>query len=175
MIESRFSLSHDGKMKKLSSKFMVAMVFGLVGMIGSALAESTRPTYPTVFGLEALGRASTGSVFFDRMLDENFAAGIGYGGGPISMLPVYGNYYLSSDQGSLYLTGGISAVLNYDSIKGRKTALGDWTVNQSVLPMFGLGYENRSDQGYLFRLTGYGIYAAKVFQFWGGLSLGFAF
>jgi hypothetical protein len=48
-------------------------------------------------------------------------------------------------------------------------------INESVLPVFGIGYENRSDQGFLFRATGYIAYADKTLKPWGGVSLGYAF
>jgi hypothetical protein len=140
-----------------------------------ARAESTRPTYPTVVGIEALGRASSASVFFDRMLDENFGAGFGFGGGSISMIPVYANYYFTNTQGALFATAGASLVLNPDNIDGRTSPAANWPIRESVLPVFGFGYENRSDQGYLFRATGYVAYADRDFHPWGGVSLGYAF
>ncbi len=143
--------------------------------LSSARAESTRPTHPTAIGIEALGRASSASLFFDRMLDENFSAGFGFGGGSISMVPVYANYYFSKEQGSLYGTAGVSLVLDLDGARGQKSAAADWVVNESVIPVLGIGYENRSDQGYLFRATGYVAYADKTFNPWGGVSLGYAF
>lgn len=138
-------------------------------------AEPTRPTYPTVVGIEALGRASSASVFFDRMLDDDFSAGFGFGGGPVSMVPVYANYYLAREQGALYLTGGVTLVLDLDGVRGREAPASGWVVSESVLPVAGVGYENRSDQGYLFRATGYVAYANQAFHPWGGVSLGYAF
>jgi hypothetical protein len=38
-----------------------------------------------------LGRASSASVFFDRLLDEDFAAGVGFGGGSISTVRAGGS------------------------------------------------------------------------------------
>ena len=148
---------------------------GVLFLASVACAESTRPTYPSAIGVEALGRASSASVFFDRMLDENFAAGVAFGGGSISMVPLYANYYFSREQGSLYGTAGVSLVLDLDSARGQKSAAAEWVVNESVLPVFGLGYENRSDQGYLFRATGYLAYADTSLKPWAGVSLGYAF
>ena len=143
--------------------------------VSVARAEHTRPTYPTVVGVEALGRASSASVFFDRMLSDDFGAGFGFGGGAISMVPVYGNYYFQSAQGSIFATAGVSLVLDLDRARGQQTASANWVVNESVIPLFGLGYENRSDQGYLFRATGYLAYANQTFKPWAGISLGYAF
>ena len=147
----------------------------LLGIGVQSHAAQTRPTYPTAVGVEALGRAASYSFFVDRMLDENLAAGVGYGGGPISMVPVYANYYLSAEQASLYLTAAASLVLDLDQVRGRVTSAGDWVVNDSVIPVVGLGYENRSDQGALFRVAGYGAYANATLKPWVGVSLGYAF
>jgi hypothetical protein len=147
--------------------------FGVAGV--SAHAAQTRPTYPGVIGIEALGRAASASVYFDRMLDADFAAGVGYGGGPVPMVPVYANYYLGSEQGSLFLTAGVSMVLNPNSARGKLTAAGDWKIQDNVIPQLGLGYENRSDQGYLFRGTGYAVYSGSQFKPWVGVSFGYAF
>ncbi|NDD91618.1 hypothetical protein EBZ37_05990 [bacterium] len=154
----------------------LAAVFALfVVSTLSAQAASTRPTYPTVIGFEGLGRASSASVFFDRMFDENFAAGVGFGGGPVSMVPVYANYYLGAEQGSLYVTGGVSLVMNLNSVRGQESPAAGWTLTESVIPVLGAGYENRSDQGFLFRATGYMAYTNKKFEPWAGVSLGYAF
>jgi hypothetical protein len=161
---------------KLSRQASLGLLSCLLVLVsGTVRAEATRPTFPSVIGVEALGRASSASVFFDRMLDEDFAAGFGFGGGPISMVPVYANYYFSREQGSFFGTAGVSLVLDLDSARGRKSAAAEWVVNESVLPVFGLGYENRSDQGYLFRATGYLAYADKTLKPWAGVSLGYAF
>ncbi|MBU6374399.1 MAG: hypothetical protein KGQ59_00225 [Bdellovibrionales bacterium] len=161
-------------------KLKIFAFFGLVLSLFSwstpnARAASTRPTYPTVIGVEGLGRASSASVFLDRMLDENFAAGVGFGGGPISIVPVYANYYLGGEQGSLYVTGGVSLVMNLSKVRQQESPGAGWKMTESVLPIFGAGYENRSDQGYLFRVTGYMAYADKKFEPWAGVSLGYAF
>ena len=162
-------------MKIFKNRFLVAAFLGSLSFLANAGASSTRPTYPTVIGFEALGRASSASIFFDRMFDENFAAGVGYGGGPISMVPVYANYYLSAEQGSLYVTGGVSLVLDLNSVRGKESPAAGWNVTESVIPVLGAGYENRSDQSFLFRATGYMAYTNKKFEPWGGVSLGYAF
>jgi len=150
-------------------------VFILLGMGVHSHAAQTRPTYPTAVGVEALGRAASYSFFVDRMLDEHLAAGVGYGGGPIPMVPVYANYYLSADQASLYLTAAASLVLDLDRVRGRVTSAGGWVVSDAVIPVVGLGYENRSDQGALFRVAGYGAYVGSTLKPWVGVCLGYAF
>ncbi|MEN9723064.1 MAG: hypothetical protein RJB38_1050 [Pseudomonadota bacterium] len=155
--------------------FLLALGVFVAAHFETAQAESTRPTYPTVIGLEALGRAGSASLYFDRMLEERFSAGFGFGGGSVSMLPVYANYYFANEQGSLFLTGGLTLVLNRDQRAGEKIPGSSWRVNEGVLPHAGLGYENRSDQGMLFRATGYVFYADGALRPWGGVSFGLAF
>ena len=138
-------------------------------------AAPTRATYSTVLGIEALGKAASYNLFVDRMLDDDLAAGVGYGGGPVPMVPVYANYYLSSEQGSLYLTAAAALVLNADEVRGRTTSAGDWLITDTVIPELGVGYENRSDQGFLFRATGYAAYVGSKFKPWAGVSLGYGF
>jgi hypothetical protein len=147
----------------------------LCGGVGSAMAAPTRATYPTILGVEALGRAASYSFFADRMLDDDLGAGVGFGGGPVPMVPVYANYYLGSEQGSLYLTAAVSLVLDLDSVRGRETSAGNWIISDNVIPVFGVGYENRSDQGYLFRATGYAAYVGSSLKPWVGVSFGYGF
>jgi hypothetical protein len=162
-------------MKQLGLIWGLLMGVGFAWIGSPALGAETRPTYPTVIGVEALGRAASYSFFVDRMLDETFAAGVGFGGGPVPMIPVYGNYYLAQSQGSLYLTAAASLVLNLDDVRGRETSAGGWVISDNVIPVFGLGYENRSDQGYLFRTTAYGAYVGSELKPWVGVSLGYGF
>lgn len=140
-----------------------------------AFGAPTRATYSTVMGVEALGKAASYNLFVDRMLDDDLAAGVGYGGGPVPMVPVYANYYLGSEQGSLYLTAAAALVLNADEVRGRTTSAGDWLITDTVIPEFGVGYENRSDQGFLFRATGYAAYVGSKFKPWAGVSFGYGF
>lgn len=158
-----------------SSLRSVFLLFFLSGTLASAVAAPTRATFPTVLGAEALGRAASYSLFFDRMLDDDLGAGVGFGGGPVPMVPVYANYYLGSEQGSLYLTAAASLVLDLDSVRGRETSAGHWTISDNVIPVLGAGYENRSDQGYLFRATGYAAYVGSSLKPWLGVSFGYGF
>jgi len=61
-----------------------------------------------------------------------------------------------------------------DSVSGAKTSIGGLTLSSSVVPGVGVGYENRSDAGYLFRVTGYALIGEKVIP-WGGFSFGYSF
>ena len=151
----------------------------------AARAEHTRVTYPSAVGAEVLGRGLLYSVFFDRAMNDDMVAGVGFGTvgvtatnggrGTASMLPVYMNYYFTRDQGSLFASIGATVVLNAADVETAKTRVGNLTYAAvPVVPVAGLGYENRGDSGFLFRLTAYAMYAEK-FVPWAGFSFGWAF
>ena len=143
-------------------------------------AEHTRVTHPNVIGVEMLGRGLLYSVQFDRMLDDDFAAGISLGtvsaqSQTVTLIPVYMNYYFKREQGSLLATAGVDVVASGNSANGSKaTVSGLEFPSNSVLPLFGFGYENRSDANFLFRVNGYGI-IASTFIPWIGFTFGYAF
>ena len=164
-------------------------ILSLIMAVGStsAWAEATRVTYPDAVSVELLGRNMLYGIQYDRVLNDDLAAGFGFGstatetavGGDTNqtafMVPAYINYYFSRDQGSLFATAGVSLVTNASRVKGYKSRTGDLEFpSDSVIPQFGLGYENRSDTGFLFRVTGYGLVGKKVTP-WGGFAFGFAF
>lgn len=146
--------------------------------LSTARAEHTRVTNPSALNLEVLGRGILYSVNFDRVMDDNLAAGIGFGTtslvgtGNATMIPAYVNYYFLKDSGSLYATGGATIAIG-DDVDTAETKFGSIELN-SVVPTFGLGYENRGDSGFLFRITGYGLIGAK-FSPWVGFTFGYAF
>jgi len=149
-------------------------------------AEHTRVTYPSAIGVEVLGRAGLWSVFFDQVVSDELSVGVGYGGVPLQtladadlgtsakLLPVYGNYYFTRQAGSLFGTAGIDVVFNSaDTRNAKANPSGAEFGTQSILPSIGLGYENRTDTGFLFRLTGYALIGHKVSP-WVGVSFGYA-
>jgi hypothetical protein len=131
-------------------------------------------------GIEILGRGIAYSLFWDRVLSDELVAGIGIGGVGIespsgtssTVVPVYFNYYFARQQGSLYATGG--ATLLTETVRGGSTTIGGVPVGSPVLPTAGLGYENRSDAGYLFRAAAYVFVGEKVVP-WAGMTLGYSF
>jgi hypothetical protein len=159
----------------------------LVSVLGqSALAAHTRVTNPNAISFELLGRGLLYSVSYDRVLNDELAAGFGYGGvttkvgdmsanQTASMIPAYINYYLAADQGSVYATAGAVLIANSSTAQGKSASVSgiDFT-SQSVIPQFGLGYENRGDSGFLFRVTAYGMIANK-FAPWAGFTFGYSF
>jgi hypothetical protein len=161
-----------------------------VGMLASAdpaRAEHTRVTNPNALNVEVFGRGLLYSVNFDRVVSDDLVAGIGFGstsmrtlddqdpGVTATLVPVYVNYYFMRDQGSLYVTAGADVVTNSSDLKGLKSTYGGMQFNaNAVLPTFGLGYENRGDYGFLFRVAAYGVVAKSVNP-WFGFTLGWAF
>ncbi|MBC7386087.1 MAG: hypothetical protein H7301_08010, partial [Cryobacterium sp.] len=92
-----------------------------------------------------------------------------------TMIPVYMNYYFAKEQGSLFLTAGATLITNHSSVKNTETSTGSLEIPSSnVMPTVGLGYENRGDNGFLFRVTAYGI-AARKFTPWMGFAFGYGF
>ncbi len=156
----------------------------LVGFVvlcaaGQARAEHTRVTNPGAASLEVLGRAVLYSLNFDYVMGDDMAAGLGIGAvttkqsGSATMIPAYFLYYFSREQGSIFATGGVTVMSS--SLGGQVSKAGNvgFDANQ-VLPNLGLGYENRGDGGYLFRVAAYGMLAAEV-KPWLGFSFGWAF
>lgn len=160
-------------------------------LLGSsaARAEHTRVTNPNAIGVELLGQGVLYSLFFDRVLNDDLAAGFGYGVAPTKtaaggdtgvsavLIPVHVNYYFTRDQGSLYATGGVTIVANPGEIQGTQSKLSISELRYSdspILPVVGIGYENRGDMGFLFRGTAYAIVADTVSP-WIGFSFGYAF
>ena len=155
---------------------------------GGPLSAHTRVSNPSAVSVEMLGRAMLYSVNFDQVVNDNIAVGAGIGnvstnahdtdrdtGNSATFIPAYMNYYFLQSAGSPFITGGVTLVLNHSSVKGTDTSTGTLQIpNSSVMPTFGGGYENRGDNGFLFRVTGY-IVAGKSLTPWLGFSFGYAF
>lgn len=149
-------------------------------------SEPTRPTNPNAISLEILGKAFLYSVNYDRALSDDFFAGLGIGsvtldnadgsssGRSAVMVPIYAGYYFIRDKGSPYVEIGAEAVPS-NGVQGLKTSMGGMQFpSNPVLPFFGAGWETRTDSGFLFRVTGYGILGQSVTPWFGG-SFGYAF
>jgi hypothetical protein len=133
------------------------------------------------------GRAILYSLNFDRVLNDDWVVGVGYGsvsteqssgiraGKTARMIPLYTNFYFLRDAGSFYATLGATWVTNSDQVKDLDSTPGNLLFPSSpFLLTTGLGYEYRSDAGFLARLTAYGILGTKVVP-WGSVTLGYSF
>ena len=170
------------------SGLIVGAALGAVG-VGSqpARAEHTRVTNPNAVSLELLGRGLLYGISFDRVVSDDLVAGASFGrvslndlagndvNSSTTLIPVYMNYYFMREAGSAFITAGADLVLNSDEVKGRKAAYSGVEFSSTpLLPTFGVGYENRSDAGFLFRVAAYGIIGNKLAP-WLGFSMGFSF
>jgi hypothetical protein len=153
----------------------------------TAKADEARSLNPNAISLEIFGKGLLYTVQYDRAMTEDFFAGIGVGTVGIDnldgsdanatavLVPVYAGYYFMREQGSPYVEIGASIVANNSTATNHQTSIGNvqFSSNQ-VLPHFGAGWETRTDQGFLFRVTGYGI-VGKTLRPWFGATLGYAF
>jgi hypothetical protein len=164
------------------------VISGALAWSPTARAEHTRVTYPNAISLEVFGRGLLYGLSYDRVLSDDLVVGLSYGHTPLddlngndanvgtSLIPVYLNYYFSRSAGSLFMTAGVTVVTSTDEAKDHKTGYGgvEFGSSRPVLPTFGVGFEERSDANFLFRVTGYGIVGRKLAP-WFGISLGYAF
>lgn len=174
-------------MKTFRKAFFTALMSVGFVLSSNAWAEHTRVTNPNMLGIEVFGRGLLWGFVFDRVLNDDMSAGIGFGstgtktladadtGKSATMIPVFVNYYFTRDQGSVFATAGATLVSNSSDVRGFKSSVGNVEFSSSaVQATFGAGYENRSDNGFLFRVTGYGIAANKIAP-WFGFTFGYAF
>jgi hypothetical protein len=174
----------------LSFQILSALIALVGGAFGAheASAAHTRVTYPSALSVEVLGRSMLYTVSFDQVMNDHLAAGGGIGtvstvfpntdtdaNKTATFVPVYMNYYFLADGGSPFVTGGVTLITNHSSVKNLETSTGGLKLpSSSVMPVFGGGYENRGDTGFLFRVTGY-LVAGKSIAPWVGFSFGYAF
>jgi hypothetical protein len=153
----------------------------------AARAEHTRVTNPNSLNAEVFGRGLRYGLGYDRVINDDLAVGFSLGsvnmntdndvetGLTATFASPYVNYYFQQEQGSVFLTGGASLVTNSGSVKNLKTGLGGLKLSgNAIVPQFGIGYENRGDSGFLFRMAFYGMVDRNIIP-WIGFTLGYAF
>jgi hypothetical protein len=164
-----------------SQCFTLCISLSICGMAHAS--NNTRVSLPNALTFEIGGRSLNYSFNFDRVLSDELSVGVGYGtfttqGGIYSspssgVVPVYANYYFSREAGSLYVTAGAAILTSNNS--GQTTQLGNLQLSSSsLLGSAGVGYEYRSDPGFLVRMTGYLMMSGNIVP-WAGMSLGFSF
>jgi hypothetical protein len=172
-------------MKKTKFAPFLALALGLLSL--SAHAEATRLTNPNAINAELFGRGLRFGAGYDRVVSDSVAAGFTFGTTNLQthdgtavdtnakLIAPFVNFYFTEDQSSLYVTGGAALLTNADDVKGLKSALGGLKfTSNSIIPQAGLGYENRGDSGFLFRMTAYVMADENVVP-WVGFSFGYAF
>jgi hypothetical protein len=163
------------------------LILGLVlGLNAWAEGEHTRATVSDALGVEVLGRGLLWGVTYDRAVNDDMAAGFGFGtvgtknrasgvdtNTPAYILPVYFNYYFLQEQGAPFVTGGANVVLNNSEVKTYKAGLSTLEFSSApVIPTLGFGYENRSETGFMVRGTAYALIGDNVAP-WFGFYFGY--
>ena len=144
--------------------------------VPAASQELNRERMKSDVGIELLGKAVLYSFYYQYTPTKQFGLEVGLGalgGGTgsdnatIIFLPIGAKFYLIPKDGSLYLAGGVVPLT-----AGTDSGPFDETNTYSYL---GIGFEFRSDTGFLFRGSAYGLIAEGGFFIWPGLTLGYAF
>lgn len=140
----------------------------------AAIAQS-RTKLPNDFGIELLGKSFVYTFSYQHMLGNalGLQAGLSALGGGSSddnvtviFIPVGAKFYPIPKDGSPFLTGGLVLL----------TGTYDWQDTESTTYFYaGLGFEYRSNSGFLFRGTAYGLIIDGGFFIWPGLHVGYAF
>jgi len=139
---------------------------------------------PEAVSIELLGRGLLYSVNYDHLLSRNIAVGFGISYWSLQssskgtfnafFIPIYGNYYLSTEPSRLFLTGGLS--LYSASIENSGTDKGvHVTQGSNAAGTIGLGYEFRGNGGFLFRAAPYVLFDASGAYPWAGISFGYCY
>lgn len=168
-------------------KYLVLMALGFMAAAPLARAEATRMTNPNSVNVEIFGKSLRYGLGYDRAVNDDLAVGFEIGSVNMNsdadvettqnatMVSPFVNYYFQRDQSSVYVTAGAALVTNVNSVKDLKTGLGGLKLSGNALvPQFGIGYENRGDSGFLFRMAFYGMIDRNVIP-WVGFTLGYAF
>lgn len=155
----------------------VTILFLSLLLQSTALAQS-RSELPNDFGIELLGKSLLYNFSYQRMISNPVGLEIGLsalGGGSsednvtIILIPLGAKLYPVSKNGSPFLTGGV--VLVTASVES-----GPFSNSASnTYGYAGLGFEYRSNSGFLFRGTAYGLFSGGSFFIWPGLFVGYAF
>lgn len=166
--------------------FPLLLSFALSALPANA-GEHVRVTNPNSIGVELLGRGMLFSITYDRVVNDDIVAGAGVGSTSLrtlgdadtglrtGLIPIYVNYYFMREGGSPFATLGANIVTNSSGANGLKSTFSGMEFgSRAVQATFGVGYENRNDAGFLFRVSVYGIYAQTLSP-WAGLTLGYCF
>ncbi|MDR3606421.1 MAG: hypothetical protein P4M08_03460 [Oligoflexia bacterium] len=171
-----------------SCSFALVAASFLISMQGSpARADEARSLNPNALSVEVLGRGFLYTVQYDRAMTEDVFAGIGIGTVGIDnldgsdanstavLIPVYVGYYFMREHGTPFVTAGASVVANNSTATNHQTALGSMKFpTGQIVGSAGAGWEERTDTGFLFRVTGYAMIGGNV-KPWVGATFGYAF
>jgi hypothetical protein len=158
-------------LKKIIIFCITFILFSMLS-INAAQAQS-RTTLPNDFGFEFLGKALGYSLSYQRMVTSYLGlqaglSALGEDEDTIVFLPFGGQFYFISKNGSPLLTGGIVVLtgdIDTDLVLIESTTYG----------YAGLGFEYRTERGFLFRGTIYGLFTGDDSLIWPGVHVGYAF
>ncbi|MFA4947673.1 MAG: hypothetical protein WC674_04075 [Candidatus Krumholzibacteriia bacterium] len=146
--------------------------------VPAASQELVREKLKSDVGIELLGKALLYSFNYQYTPVKELGIEVGLGalgGGTgddnvtVIFIPVGGKFYIIPKDGSLYLAAG-GVFLN------ASTQSGPFDDNSSTSYGYaGLGFEFRSESGFLFRGSAYGLIVGGGFWIWPGLTVGYAF
>ena len=134
---------------------------------------------PNDIGIELLGKSLIYSFYYQRCLNRSFAleAGLGaLGGGTLEdsatllFFPVGARLYVIPKNGTFFLAGGV-VFANASAGKGPFSE----DSASATYGYGGLGFEFRSESGFLFRGTAYSLINGGGFFIWPGLTVGYGF
>lgn len=144
----------------------------------AASQELVRERLKSDVGIELLGKAILYSFYYQYTPVKQIGLEVGLGalgGGTgdenttLIFVPVGAKFYIIPKDGSLYLAGG-GVFLNASTDSGPFDESGSTSYGY-----LGLGFEFRSETGFLFRGSAYGLIAGGGFFIWPGLTVGYAF
>jgi hypothetical protein len=169
-------------MHKVARILVCAVVFAalLCASASPILAQSlVREKLPNDIGIELLGKSLIYSFYYQRTLNRNLGleAGLGALGGSsgddnatLLFFPVGAKFYVIPKNGTFFISGG-AVFLNASTGKGPFSD----DSSSSSYGYLGPGFEFRSETGFLFRGTAYGLIAGGGFFIWPGLTVGYGF
>jgi hypothetical protein len=166
----------------MRKRLLIALPFTVICVTLCLTAQSvsaqelTRERLKNDVGIELLGKAALYSFNYQYTLNRQiglevglgaFSAGTAESNATILFVPIGAKFYLIPKDGSLYLTGGITALT-------AGTDAGPFE-DTGAYGYAGLGFEFRSETGFTFRGTAYGLFSGDGFFIWPGLTLAYAF
>ncbi len=178
--------------RSLSACVCAILLVSAVGLSAAAQAQSAAPTQaaagdqllarekmPNDLGIELLGKSVIYSFYYQRAINRTFALEVGLGalgGGSLEdnatvlFFPIGARLYAIPKNGTFFIAGG-GVFLNASTGKG---PFSEDSASKSY-GYVGPGFEFRSESGFLFRGTAYGLLAGGGFFIWPGLTVGYGF
>lgn len=139
--------------------------------ITESVSLSTTPNR-AAFSIEAFGRGLLYSVSLDYLLTSRLGVGAYATSSGFFGLGAYANYYLLTERHRPFVTAGAGYIVtSRDKQQGSQMRMDSGAIFSP-----GAGYEFRSDESFLLRVTGYALVEkSRGLVPWGGLSFGWTF